>query len=381
MNEEKQLRQDLKHFSEIKRKKYRDQAIWFLNSYEYSHESKTCELVWKMHKKCAEIDDLKEEGIGLNNEVTVHRVLEYSGAPATNTDLRNFLSNINSNYNTISLIEILLFRFKVDWRNIVNAPLCYDKKVAQIELHKAKEELESVLNAKETACNDAKLAQHAEETAACEEEKASKAVELFLREEACLSLPREKTEAALLCMKSRENKIEFKVKDLELVAFDDTKGIVKRNRAKAELAMLQNENPLPLRTAIVQNEASVKKLQKSADSCRRAAVAAEAAKLTAEGAKLSAQKAKRNALNAAKDAEVAITRAMIAFERLKTLVDKMVKQQTLPRGLMFYINREVKETAKFLPNRRLKERKIGAEYTKKSTTTSCKQRYLYIISV
>jgi len=363
---------DLELLSEIKKKSYKDQAIWFLNSYDEDlSESKTCELVWKMHKKCAEIDELKEEGSCLNNEVAAHRVLECSGAPATDFDLRKFLAEINPDYSMISLVELLLFHFNVSWRHIVNVPPWYDGKSvvnSQNALIKAKEWLESAVNAEKKSRDDAETAKNAEEIAAYEKEKASKAAELFRREEPYLSLAKEKAEAALLHVKHQEEEARIKVKNLESIALDDTKGIVKKNRAKAELAMMQNEDPLPLQTAKIQNEASIRKLQKASVYCRKVAVAAEAARPKADKAEISAKKAKQKALDAAKEAKAAIPHAKAAFERLKTLVDEMMELKKLPLGTIFYIDREVKETEKFLPVEKFKEAKKAAECAKKVAT-------------
>lgn len=362
-----QLTKDLTLLSEIRKKTYKDQAIWFLNSYKDSHKLDICEFVWKMHKKCVDIDELKEYGCRLNNEVAAHRVLEHSGAPATNLDLRNFLVELNTDYTAISLVELLLFHFNVSWRHIVNAPACYDTKSiknAQNALQKAKEKLENAMNAEIKSRNDAEMAQRAEETAVYEKEQASKAAELFRSKEACFSLAKEKAEAALIFVTCQEEETKTKVKDLKSIALDDTKGIVKKNRAKAELAMIQNEDPLPLQTAKIQNEASVRKLKKASDSCKIAAAAAEIAKPKAEMAKLAANEAKGKALGATKVAEATIPHAKTAFESLKKIVDELMQQRTLPRGILFYIDREVKETEKFLPKGKFEEVKKAAECAK-----------------
>lgn len=405
-------------FHEIKQKMYKDQAIYFLNAYKDNYNLEKCEAVWQMHKKCAELDDLKEDGNCLSNEVSAHRVLEYSGSPATTTDLRNFLMQVNGethqacsqrggrggcegegeehkqdqqpeeeeereqreqpqrhqrgggeeSFTAISLIEILLFYFKEDWRQISNAPPCYNKaktEKAQNALLEAKKKLETAIHAEQTSRADAQSSEAAEESAAREQEESSKAAELSRREEMMLIVAKEKAESALKDVQNQEEKANTKIKELEDIASNDALGIVKRNRAKAELAQIRNEDPLPLRTAKIQNEAAVRRLAKATKSARQAAIAAEHAKKKAKESKICAKEAKLKALEAAQKAEAAIPQARIAFDDLKEMVRDLMKYQKVPQGTLFYINREVKESSKFLPAAKQRELEEAADNAKK----------------
>ena len=111
----------------ICKKKFRDQAIWFIDASSVGSDRGVCEMIWQMHKKCATL--LDEDGCGVD-EFSAHRVLESIKFATTIAELRAFLdstlgySNINgSSYESckkISLVELLAYRFKQNWDVLVN---------------------------------------------------------------------------------------------------------------------------------------------------------------------------------------------------------------------------------------------------------------------
>ena len=70
--------------TEVRRKSFRDQAIWFLNSSEAGDDPEKCDLVHKLEQKCASVESTgsgKEESVV--DEFMAHRLLEFSNKPCT----------------------------------------------------------------------------------------------------------------------------------------------------------------------------------------------------------------------------------------------------------------------------------------------------------
>ena len=111
---------------------------------------------------------------------------------------------------------------------------------------------------------------------------------------------------------------------LEAISNDTTKGVVAKNKAKNELAQLKAEDPLPLRRAKINQGAAVRKSE-------RAAKIAVDARLEAEGA-----------LN---DAEEAFATAE------KFLAEVRSKSGATAKGVMWWIERDLQEAKKYLPQR------------------------------
>lgn len=69
--------------TEVRRKSFRDQAIWFLNSSEAGEDPASCELVRKLESKCSCDVSVKLEDESVVDELMAHRLLEYSNQPCT----------------------------------------------------------------------------------------------------------------------------------------------------------------------------------------------------------------------------------------------------------------------------------------------------------
>lgn len=339
----------------LRMQKYKEQAVWFLNACDAGNCQDMCELVWNMHKTCSELDGKGENG-NVVDELTALRVLELSNEPCTIKELRNFLMEIHVSYNRrVSLIELLIFKFGYCWRDVVNAAQSCDwqaEKEAQERFDKAKVSLDSAIEAERKSMADAESARKAEENSLHEQEEAAKAAEASRVAEAAFSEAKNQSKIALESLNTQEKKMAKKKDDLERIAADDNLGIVKRNRAKAELAMLLSEDPLPLRAARIKQEAALRKLTKATETAGQAAAASEMAMNKAKEARTAAHAAKEIALAAAREAEARIPLARKALDEVQEVLENFSKNRRAGKGTIFYINRELKEAAKFLPRRK-----------------------------
>jgi len=68
---------------------------------------------------------------------------------------------------------------------------------------------------------------------------------------------------AVEALKKEEDSFNNQIKTLEQKSKDTTANMVAKNKAAAELAQLKQENPLPLRKAKITQEASLRKVEKA----------------------------------------------------------------------------------------------------------------------
>jgi len=126
---------------ELTRKKYSEQAIWFLNGFWEELEQET-ENVWNYTEKFSSLDTRKKEGNELD-EFWSHKFLESLGETLTVIQLREKLRKIDLDANgKMSLLEYLMFKYSKTILEVLNAPQG-DPKVIQ----KAQEELQAVQTA------------------------------------------------------------------------------------------------------------------------------------------------------------------------------------------------------------------------------------------
>merc|ERR1712137_756580 len=113
------------------------------------------------------------------------------------------------------------------------------------------------------------------------------------RQEAPFKAAQEEVEAALAEVKKQEDEYQGKIADCQRRS--EQGGVVQRNKAKAELAQLQAEDPLPLSRAKITLEAAQKRAEKARAPFEAATKAAEAARAAATADRESADQAKRQA--------------------------------------------------------------------------------------
>ncbi len=68
---------------EVRRKSFRDQAVWFLNSCDAADSPEKCDMVRRLSLQAANApsnSDLEESVV---DEFTAHRLLEFSNKPCT----------------------------------------------------------------------------------------------------------------------------------------------------------------------------------------------------------------------------------------------------------------------------------------------------------
>jgi len=347
---------ELELFHDVKSLKYRDQAIWFLNVTEIGTDNKECEEVWRIHKKCAQLDKKKENGSHLD-EFSSHRVLESCSRAYTHQEMRKFLVSVNPDYTKakkVSLAELLVFNYEVDWkRAVLNKCLDWEaKNEAEEKLDEAKRTLEEATQASERATIDAKSAQGAEELASKEQDEAGKAAEESRKAEKALSEEKERSKVALEELRQEESKLKEKKQKLEDRSKDSSLGIVKRNKAVAELNMLLSQDPLPLRTAKINKEASFNKISKLAKKASKATDAAEQSMKKAEAARITAIKSKEEAILTGKIAESKIPGAQEACESMQKTLERLLTECKVGKGTIFYLERELKDAKRFLPKQK-----------------------------
>lgn len=356
---------------------YRDQAIWFLNTCETTHDSESCELVWNMHKECVKIDKKKENGSGLSSDLDAHIVLEQVKSPVTQVELREFLNKIDPERTrrTIALVDIIFCYFKIDnWEELTKEDKKYFNQEAlekaKSSLKDAKSKLKQAVNAKKKSSLEAAEAQLAMERASTEEEEAREAEKQARKLEQTFSQSKAKAEVSLQAVNDQEDEYQKKMKDLVCISDDDSNGIVKRSKAKVELTNLRNEDPLPLRTAKINNEAAVRKLKKSEENSKKAAIAAVNRQQSSIAAQSAAESAKNIATEAGKEAEEAIPIAKEAFEKVKVLVLELMSQGDVPYGSLFYIDKETVEAEKYIPKSKVTQVRQAAEQVKRKLSLS-----------
>mmetsp|Transcript_33385 Transcript_33385/g.49001 ORF Transcript_33385/g.49001 Transcript_33385/m.49001 type:complete len:389 (-) Transcript_33385:12-1178(-) len=354
------LDSNLEKLCSLNSQSFKEQAIWFLNANDAGPED--CELVWQMHKKSVALEKSKEDGTQLD-EFSAHLVLESAQKACTRKEMREQLTNINPNYKKVSLLELLIYNFGSDWELIVNAPQ-YDQKKekeAQAQLKVAKNTLMEATKTAQKASNDAEKARIAEENALLQQRESSKAAALLRIAEEEFSKEKVQANETLERLKLEESQTICKKEELEKISRDENLGIVKRNRAKAELSAIQNQDSLPLRAAKIQNEAALKKLTRAAHAAGKAAKDAEIALGNAKKTQYEANQARRVALETGKVAEAIKLLAKEACDRVEEVLNEVLRDKKAGKGTIFYIERELQEAKKFMPKSKFAAAKQAAE--------------------
>merc|ERR1711879_203176 len=175
-----------------------------------------------------------------------------------------------------------------------------------------------------------------------------------ITQEAPFKAAQEELEAALAEVKAQEDAYNGKIKDCETRR--EQGGVVQRNKAKAELAQLQAEDPLPLSRAKITLEAARKRAEKTrapfeaatkvAQEARAAATeAANAAANAADEAKQAAQVAS----NARKAAQDAVDDAKRRVKEAEDFLEEIKSQPGCANGALWWIDRELHDAKAYVP--------------------------------
>jgi len=336
---------DIEKWLEISAKNFKDQAIWALNGF-WDILEKDAELVWTWAQKLGELHQEKHADGSDLDEFWSHKFLETLGETMTVIEMREKFRKIDADFNKrMSLLEYLMFRYNIEPHAMVTAPQGGD----QEQINKAQAMVDSAqkaVDAMNSALADAK-----------------KAVEAAVQAE-------NENKAALEELRAQEKAFEDKKAALEKTKNDMSIGVVKRNKAANELDQLLGEDPLPLRKAKINQEATVRKMEKAAkpfnEASAKAKAAAEAAEAAAAEATAAANhaRAEREKAEAAKNdadakaaaaeeakqqAEAAVKEAENMLQAAIDTLEAAKKKGGVAHGAIWWMERSIEEKKKYMP--------------------------------
>ncbi|KAL7716420.1 Calcium-regulated actin-bundling protein C-terminal domain-containing protein [Entamoeba marina] len=277
-------------------KKYKEQAIWFLNAYWLEGGEAEAEKVWDYCNKFGEFDpENHAEGCSLD-ELNIHRILEFYSMHKTIQEFRESLRSQQFEFKKLfALCVFLAWNYKMPLKKLINAP----QGAQSAEMQKAQQLLEEVQKMLDEALKMAKDAAEREKELAQAEKEVAK---------------------ALAELKKQEDEFNNKTNTLKATVEKET-GVVKKNRAQAELAQHLESDPLPLRKA----------------------------KTTTEAAKRKAEKALKSAQEARQEADDAVDRTKKRLQEAEEYLEQQKAAAAAGQGLMWWMSRELEEKKKFMP--------------------------------
>ena len=344
---------DTEKLKELTTFTYKNQAIWFLNAY-WETLSAEGEIIWKWVHKCEEFDLQKgKEGNELD-ELNAHRFLEFFNETQTVREMRDSLRSTGAigagPVKMVPLIHFLVFRFKVNFHELVNASQGDNK----AEIEEAQRMLEAVQaafreseeKAREAAAALARAKQREAEAAAAVENAKKQEQEAYDRAAESAAAQKE-LEAALAELKAQEDAYNNKKLDLERKSQEG--GVVSRNKAANELAQHLAEDPLPLRRAKITQEAAVKKAERARLEAEAAAERSSQARAASEEARAAAERAAAESEAAKNAAEAAVEEAANRVGEAEEYLKKVKSKPGQAQGAIWWLERELYEQRKYLP--------------------------------
>lgn len=334
---------DHEKLQELSKLTYKQQAVWFLNGFWDQHQNQG-ETLWKYVNSCAELDlEHHEEGNGLD-EVNAHRFLELFNETLTVRELRSKLRSTGAleeseRPKVVPLTHFLLFKYNVDWHKLVNASQG-DNSAEIARAQQLLEEVQAAFRESEARHNEAK--QRAAAAAKSEAEAVAKENDARTQE-APFKAAQEEVEAALAEVHKQESEYQGKIADCERRSEEG--GVVQRNKAKAELAQLKAEDPLPLSRAKITLEAAQKRAEKTRAPFEAATKAAEAARAAATADREAADKSKAQA-------EAALAEARRQLKEAEDYLTELKSKPGCAAGALWWIDRELEDAKSYLPESR-----------------------------
>ncbi|KAJ8599519.1 hypothetical protein CTAYLR_009451 [Chrysophaeum taylorii] len=337
---------------------YDKQAKQFLNAY-WSRELKlgkseaACEKIWDFTHEFMRLDRRGREGCELD-EFEAHQFLERDVGAMTVKDMRAALTRIDIDFTQkMSLVEFLIFHHEIqDWASLVNwtpaGSISQQKMLrrAQAQMSAAQEALSRATakaDESKVEADRAAAAADASSRAAVESEQAAKE-----QHDATVELvAQEKAKADAIALE-------------ETKANDDSLSTVKRNKAKAQLAILKSEDSQPLRTARISSAAAERRARKAAKAAQTAADEAREAKVLADAAAAAAEQAMNDA-----DLEVeALT------EQLEEAKAACAGSSGTEDGTFWWLDREFEDSLKYMgPKQRAKAEAARRQSREKAAAT------------
>eukprot|EP01094_Clydonella_sp_ATCC50884_P027025 TRINITY_DN75_c0_g2_i4.p2 TRINITY_DN75_c0_g2~~TRINITY_DN75_c0_g2_i4.p2 ORF type:complete len:405 (+),score=218.32 TRINITY_DN75_c0_g2_i4:132-1346(+) len=391
---------DNEKLTQLCAKSYKAQAIWFLNAFWEENGEQIAERLWEYVIKCGELDIQKHgDGNGLD-EMQAHVFLESFNETLTVRELRTSLRSTGAigekeRPKLVPITHYLLFKYEADWHKLVNAAQG-DNKEELAEAQRLLDECAAKFQESEARASEARVALNeaiAKENAAQAREDEAKAAEAeavareaeaksaeadaIAKEEAAradeaeavqreaaakeaeapFKAATDELEKALADVKAEEDAYNGKIDDCKRRA--ETGGVVQRNKAKNELAQLEGEDPLPLRRAKITQEAAVKKAERTTNAAAAAKekAQADAAKATesrtmAEEDARQASAARKASEAAAAAAAAALAEAEAAMKEAEEYLEEVKAKPGVAYGAIWWMERELHEQKKFLPESR-----------------------------
>eukprot|EP01111_Echinosteliopsis_oligospora_P012211 TRINITY_DN415_c1_g1_i1.p1 TRINITY_DN415_c1_g1~~TRINITY_DN415_c1_g1_i1.p1 ORF type:complete len:393 (-),score=171.43 TRINITY_DN415_c1_g1_i1:94-1272(-) len=382
---------------ELTRKKYADQAKWYLNGFWKEGAKEEAEAVWNVAQKFVELDAQKKEGNELD-EFWAHKFLETQGETLTVVDLRKKMAAIDQDFNKkMALLEYLLFRYSKGVKECCESPqddnqkeieeaqsklqavqdalaevtAALERQTAALDEQKkaeasARDALQASTRAAIKAKGDATAAQKAESEAKLQLMNQKKAEEVVRAAEAELK-------AAVDALHLEEDTYRKQISDLEAKSNDASASTVQKSKSANELAQLKAKDSLPLQKAKITQTAALKKVEKerksseavtakakeSHDEAEKAARVAESSQHQAEEAAAAAEATAKKAAEmrahmeeetrkveaAAKETEDRMAEALAYLELQKS-------KSGVAHGSIWWMERELKEAQKYLPKKK-----------------------------
>mmetsp|Transcript_16148 Transcript_16148/g.17927 ORF Transcript_16148/g.17927 Transcript_16148/m.17927 type:complete len:335 (+) Transcript_16148:27-1031(+) len=324
-------------FAALSSKKHSEQTIFWLNGFWKQGAQEEAETLWDVAHMFGEIElghkkmygsrkSEYKEGCDLD-EMQSHVLLEKMGETLTVRALRKRLKEIDiDNNNKMCVSEYLLVKYGKTPIDLVNSSQGEVDPEALAQAQAAVEAVSAAL-AEVTTAHSASVAAAA--SAAASLKAATEAKEKQDKAEA-------EVQAAVDELKAQEDAYNAEIAKFEKLGNDPDAGVVKKNRAKNQLAQLQAEDPLPLRKAKITQGSALKRATKASKAATAAAEAAAEEKAKAD-------KAKADLEEEVKKTEAAMVEAEQQLEKIKK------KGDGVPQGQIWWMEREITETRKFMP--------------------------------
>uniref|UniRef100_A0A7S0XQV2 Calcium-regulated actin-bundling protein C-terminal domain-containing protein n=1 Tax=Chrysocystis fragilis TaxID=1411660 RepID=A0A7S0XQV2_9STRA len=336
--------QDREALTRLAKQPYDQQAKQFMNAYwvrkvGFDSDPGACEKIWGYTHKFIKLDKRNgKEGCELD-EFEAHQFLEKEVGAMTVKDMRAALSEISSLdfSQKMSLVEFLLFHYKIsDWAYLVHwspAGSAAQRRML-VDVQAQMSYAQDALGVATTKAEESKV----------EADKAAVAAEASAQAASASQVAAREQHEATLELEAQEKAKADALAAEQVKANDESLSTVKRNKAKAQLAILKSEDSQPLRRARITQEAAERKAVKAARAAQTAAVAAKKAKDLAETAAAAAERAMAEA-----DKEV------------EELTDKLEEAKAAcagsgtEDGTFWWLDREFEESLKFMgPKQRAK---------------------------
>jgi len=300
-------------------------------------------LILKKKKNGNELDEFK-----------AHQFLEDIGETKTVVELRDTLRKVDIDMNKrMALVEYLLFKYSKSVQELLTLPQGDQKQIdeAQAKLQAVNDALQDLQVQLDRQQKDLEAQRVAEANAKQSEEAARQSEATLKQAEAVVKQAEADLKSAVDDLKKQEDDYHNLIKTLETKSNDETVALVQRRAAAATLAQTKQEDPLPLRKAKITQEASLRKVEKERKKAEEAARKAEQASALAAEESRKAEQATRELEEQKKRVEEAIRETEQKFQEANEYLEK-VKKTSVPRGSLWWIERELKEAQKYLPKRK-----------------------------